>query len=69
MDSYSFPWSFALGEALISRFDGMSESDKEDAIFRCRDAKSESEVQQILDNLSVEDRSAIIDAANGDQLL
>lgn len=56
MDYNSFPVGIALSAMSMERYHGMTEAQKEDAIFRCRDAKNADEIDKILD--SIEDWEA-----------
>ena len=57
MDSSFFGFNFAAGgrAALENRRSHLSESEKEELIMRCKDARSEHEIEEILDNIGIDD--------------
>ena len=55
MDFYKIPIGFGLAlsanTAAMNRYAQLSESEKEEILMKCKDAKSKKEMQKIVDNL------------------
>ena len=45
-----FGMALAMNEAAMSSYAGLSESEKEQLIMRCKDARSKEEMQKVVDN-------------------
>ncbi len=46
-----FGMALAMNESAMKGYAGLTESEKEDLILRCRDAKTKEEMQRIVDSL------------------
>ena len=46
-----FGFALIKNEDAMRRYSGMSESEKEEILMKCKDAKSKKEMQKIVDNL------------------
>lgn len=46
-----FGMALAMNEPAMESYAGMTESEKEQVIMRCRDAKSKAEMREIVDSL------------------
>ena len=46
-----FGMALAMNEPAMKGYAGLTESEKEDLILRCRDAKTKEEMQRIVDSL------------------
>ena len=50
--SVGFGMNLMMNEAAMQGYAGLTESEKEHLIMRCRDARSRSEMQKIVDDLA-----------------
>lgn len=51
----TFGMGLALNERATNRYGNMTEAEKEDIILRCKDARSQEEVDRIIDSLADDD--------------
>lgn len=47
-----FGMSLAMNEAALNGYAGLTEAEKEKIILRCKDAKTKSQMQEIVDSLA-----------------
>lgn len=56
MDMNNLPIGFAMGMAMnakaMDNYSNLTEAEKEQVIFECKDAKSKSDMERIIDRLS-----------------